>query len=233
MQTLLGWFSLEKVNTVTSPMDPGIHLTKSQSPTAEDEKDDMANIPYRELIGSLMYAAVAMRPNITHTITALSQFLENPGHAHWQAAQRVLKYLKGTADFSLTYGLADSVGMPAGKPVGYTNADFASQEHQHSVLGYVFLMHGGAVSWSSKTQAVIVLSSTEAEYIASTHAVKEAKWLVMLLSEIGADSPRPFPIFANNQSMITLTKDNAFHSRTKHIDIPYHYVREAVEKGDL
>ena len=233
VQTLLGRFSLEKANTVTSPMDPGVHLTKSQSPTAEDEKDDMANVPYRELIGSLMYAAVATHPDIAHAVTALSQFLENPGRAHWQAAQRVLKYLKGTADFGLTYGLADGVGMPAGKPVGYTDADFASQEHRHSVSGYAFLMHGGAVSWSSKTQAVIALSSTEAEYIASTHAAKEAKWLAMLLSEIGSDSPRPFPIFADNQSAIALTKDNAFHSRTKHIDIPYHYVREAVEKGDL
>ena len=233
VQTLLSRFSLEKANTVTSPMDPGVHLSKSQSPTVEEDKDDMVNVPYRELIGSLMYAAVATRPDIAHAITALSQFLENHGRAHWQAAQRVLKYLKGTADFGLTYGLADSVGMPAGKPVGYTNVDFASQEHRHSVLGYAFLIHGGAVSWSSKMQAVIALSSTEAEYIASTHAAKEAKWLAMLLSEIGADSPRPFPILADNQSAIALTKDNAFHSRTKHIDIPYHYVREAVEKGNL
>ena len=126
-------------------MDPGVHLTKSQSPTAEDEKDDMANVPYCELIGSLMYAAVAMRPDIAHAVTALSQFLENPRRAHWQAAQRVLKYLKGTADFGLMYGLADGVGMPAGKPMGYTDADFASQEHRHSVSGYAFLMHGGAV----------------------------------------------------------------------------------------
>ena len=212
MQTLLGRFSLEKANTVTSPMDPGVHLSKSQSPTVEEDKDDMANVPYRELISLLMYTAMATRPDIAHTITALLQFLENPGRVHWQAAQRVLKYLKGMADFGLTYGLADGVGMPAGKPMGYTNVDFASQEHQHSVLGYVFLMHGGAVSWSSKMQAIIALSSMEAEYIASTHAAKEAKWLAMLLLEIGADSPRPFPIFANNQSAIALIKDNAFHS---------------------
>ena len=214
-------------------MDPGIHLTKSQSPTAEDEKEDMANVPYRELIGLLMYTAVAMHPDITHAVTALSQFLENPGCAHWQAAQRVLKYLKGMVDFGLTYGLADGVGMPAGKPMGYTNVDFTLQEHQHSVSGYAFLMHGGAVSWSLKTQAIITLSSTEAEYIMSTHAAKEAKWLAMLLSEIGAEAPRPFPILTNNQSAIALTKDNVFHSHTKHIDIPYHYAREAVEKGDL
>ena len=233
VQTLLSQFGLENANTVTSPMDPGVHLTKSQSPATENEKEDMVNVPYRKLIRLLMYAAMATCPDIAHTVTALSQFLENPGCAHWQAAQRVLKYLKGTADFGLMYGLADSVGMPAGKPVGYTDADFASQEHWHSVSGYVFSMHGGAISWSSKTQAIIVLSSTEAEYIASTHAAKEAKWLVMLLSEIGAEAPRPFPILADNQSAIALTKDNAFHSCTKHIDIPYHYVREAVEKGDL
>ena len=167
VQTVLGRFNLENANTVTSPMDPSVHLTKSQSPATDEEKEDMASVPYRELIGSLMYAAVATRPDIAHAVTALSQFLENPGHAHWQAAQRVVKYLKGTGDFGLTYGLADGVGMPAGKPVGYTDADFASQEHRHSVSGYAFLVHGGAVSWSSKTQAVIALSSTEAEYIAS------------------------------------------------------------------
>ena len=74
--------------------------------------------------------------------------------------------------------------------MGYTDADFASQEHRHSVSGYAFLMHGGAVSWSSKTQAIIALSSTEAEYIANTHTAKEAKWLAMLLSEIGAEAPQ-------------------------------------------
>ena len=233
METIIGRFNLENANPVTTPMDPGMRLSKSQSPTTEEEKDDMTNVPYRELIGSLMYAAVATCPDIAHAITALSQFLENPGRVHWQAALRVLKYLKGTADFGLTYGLTDGVGMPAGKPVGYTDADFASQEHRHSVSGYAFLMHGGAVSWSSKTQAVIALSSTEAEYIASTHAAKEAKWLGMLLSEIGIEAPWPFPILADNLSAIALSKDNAFHSRTKHIDIPYHYVREAVENGDL
>ena len=123
--------------------------------------------------------------------------------------------------------------MPEGKPIGYTDADFASQEHRHSVSGYAFLIHGGAVSWSSKTQAVIALSSTEAEYIAGTHAAKEAKWMAMLLSEIGRHAPRPFPVLADNLSAIALSKDNAFHSRTKHIDIPYHYIREAVEVGDL
>ena len=154
VQTILGWFSLEKANTITLPMDLGVHLTKSQSPTAENEKDDMANVPYHELISSLMYTAVATHPDIAHTITALSQFLENPGCVHWQAAQRVLKYLKGMVDFGLMYGLADGVGMPVGKPMRYTNADFTLQEHRHSVSGYAFLMHGGAISWLSKTQAV-------------------------------------------------------------------------------
>ena len=233
VQTILGQFSLEKANTVTSPMDLGVHLTKSQSPTTENEKDNMANIPYCELIGSLMYTAVAMCPNIAHTVTALSQFLKNPRHAHWQAVQRVLKYLKGTADFGLTYGLADSIGMPEGKPMGYTDVDFALQEHWHLVLGYAFLVHGGAILWSLKTQAVIALSSTEAEYIASTHVVKEAKWLGMLFLEIGIEEPQPFLLSANNQSAIALMKDNAFHSHMKHINIPYHYVCEAVEKGDL
>ena len=153
-QTILGQFSLEKANTITLPMDLGVHLTKSQSPTTENEKDDMANVPYRKFISSLMYTAVAMHPDITHTVTALLQFLENPRCMHWQAAQRVLKYLKGMVDFGLMYGLADVIGMPVGKPMGYTDADFTLQEHWHSVSGYAFLMHGGAILWLSKTQAV-------------------------------------------------------------------------------
>ena len=85
METIIGRFNLENANPVTTPMDPGMRLSKSQSPTTEEEKDDMTNVPYRELIGSLMYAAVATRPDIAHAITALSQFLENPGRVHWQA----------------------------------------------------------------------------------------------------------------------------------------------------
>ena len=233
VKTIVGRFNLEDANPVTTPMDPSVRLSKDQCPKTDEEKEDMADVPYRELIGSLMYASVATRPDVAHAITALSQFLENPGRVHWQAGLRVLRYLKGTADYALTYGFEEGVGMPAGKPIGYTDTDFASQEHRHSVSGYSFLMHGGAVSWSSKTQAVIALSSTEAEYIAGTHAAKEAKWLTMLLSEIGVEPPRPFPVLADNMSAIALSKDNAFHSRTKHIDIPYHYIREAVEVGDL
>jgi hypothetical protein len=208
VKMIVGRFNLEDANTVTTPMDPSVKLSKEQSPKTDEEKEDMADVPYRKLIGSLMYASVATRPNVVHAITALSQFLENPRCVHWQVGLRVLRYLKGTADYALTYRSEDGVGMPEGKPLGYTDTDFASQEHRHSVSGYAFLMHGGAVSWSSKTQAVIALSSTEAEYITGTHAAKEAKWLTMLLSEIGVEPPRPFPVLANNLSAIALSKDN-------------------------
>jgi hypothetical protein len=233
VKMIVGRFNLEDANTVTTPMDPSVKLSKEQSPKTDEEKEDMADVPYHELIGSLMYASIATQPNVAHAITALSQFLENPGCVHWQAGLRVLRYLKGMVDYALTYRSEDGIRMPEGKPLGYTDTDFASQEHRHSVSGYAFLMHGGAVSWSSKTQAVIALSSTEAEYITGTHAAKEAKWLTMLLSEIGVEPPRPFPVLANNLSAIALSKDNTFHLQTKHIDIPYHYICEAIEIGDL
>ena len=233
VKTIVRRFNLEDVNTVTMPMDPSMKLSKEQCPKTDEEKEDMADVPYRELVGSLMYTSVTTQPDIAHAITTLSQFLENLGRTHWQAGLRVLRYLKGTADYALTYGFEDGVGMPEGKPVGYTDADFASQEHRHLVSGYAFLMHGGAISWSSKMQAVIALSSTEAEYIAGTHTAKEAKWLTMLLSEIGVEPPRPFPVLTNNMSAIVLSKDNAFHSQTKHINIPYHYIHKAIEVSDL
>jgi hypothetical protein len=106
---------------------------------------------------------------------------------HWQAGLRVLRYLKGTEDYALTYRSEKGIGMPEGKPLGYMDADFALQEHCHSesVSGYTFLMHRGAVSWLSKMQTVIALSSMEAEYIVGMHTAKEAKWMAILLLEIG------------------------------------------------
>ena len=103
----------------------------------------MRKVPYREAIGSLMYASVATRPDITFAVSTLSQFLENPGEAHWEAAKRVFRYLAGTKDLSLMYG-GERYDL-----VGYTDADGASQEHRHAISGHAFLIDGG-ISKSSK-----------------------------------------------------------------------------------
>jgi len=116
---------------------------------------------------------------------------------------------------------------------GYTDADGMSQEDRHAISRYVFMLNGGAVSWSSKRQDTISLSTTEAEYIALTHAAKEAIWLRNLLSEIFGPITHAIPIKSDNQSAIALAKDDRFHARTKHINIRYHFIHYVIEEGKI
>ena len=146
-------------------------MTKDQCSSTDDEKAAMLKIPYREAIGSLMWAAVATRPDIAFAVSLLSQFLENPGEIHWKAVKRVMRYLNRTKNYKLTLG-RNHDGL-----LGYADADWASQDHRHSISAYIFQINGGSISWSCQKQNVVALSSTEAEFIALTHATKEALWL--------------------------------------------------------
>ena len=194
---------------------------------AEDNAHIGAQVPYREIIGSLMYAGMATRPDIVFAVSVLSQFVHNPAKPHWEATKRIVRYLKGTKDLELTYGVMGT------RIVGYTDADHASQYHWHSISRYMFLINRGAVSWSSKRQPVMALSTAEAEYMATAHLVKEILWLQTFLGEITRLLSMPMTLNCDNQSAITLTKDGQFHARTKHIDLRFHFICEAVADGTI
>jgi len=118
--------------------------------------------------------------------------------------------------------------------IGFTDADGASQEHRRAISGSVILIDGGAVSWSSKKQELVTLSTTEAEYVATTHAAKEIIWFRRLLGEIFRPLAYPITLYSDNQSSIALAHTQGqFHARTKHIDIRYHYIRYMIEKGEI
>ena len=123
--------------------------------------------------------------------------------------------------------------------VGYTDADWAGDKGtRRSTSGYTFNIGSGAISWSSKRQSTVALSTCEAEYVAQTQAVKEAIWLKGLLVELSEMhnnelSPSAVILYADNQGAIALAKNPVFHGRTKHIDIQHHFVREKVESGDV
>jgi hypothetical protein len=208
-------------------MIPGIVYTKDQTPSSPEEAVQMKKTPYREAIGSLMYVAVATRPNIAFAVSALSQFLSNPGRAHWEAVKRIFKYLSGTKTLELTYG-GERHGLE-----GYTDADGATQEHRHAMSGYAFLIDGGAVSWSSRKQELVTLSTAEAEYVAATHAAKEAIWLCKLIGELFPSLITPTPLHCDNQAALKLATDDNYHARTKHIDIRYHFIRHVVATSAL
>lgn len=147
----------------------------------------------------------------------------NPGRAHWEAVKRVFRYLAGTKTLRLTYG-AVSLDL-----VGYTDADGSMHEDRKAISGYAFLIDGGAVSWASKRQEIISLSTTESEYVAITHASKEAVWLRSLIGQVFAPFTEPILLNSDNLGAISLTQDHQYHARTKHIDIRFHFIRWIIQ----
>jgi hypothetical protein len=222
IDTILSKFSLSDAKPVATPIVPGTSYVKTDAPSDANEASHMKKVPYREAVGSLMYAAVATRPDITFAISTLSQFLENPGETHWEGVKRVFRYLAGTKTHSLTFG------NERHDLLGFTDADGASQEHRHAISGFAFLIDGGAVSWASRKQEIITLSTAEAEYVAATHAAKESIWLRRLIGPLFGRIDSPTTLFCDNQAALHLATDDNYHARTKHIDIRYHFIRQTV-----
>lgn len=227
IDSIITRFNLSDAKPCAVPMDPNIQLSKADCPLSAAEKSDMKDVPYREAVGSLIYASIATRPDISFAVSQVSQFMENPGRAHWEATKRIFRYLKGTKHFALTYG-HKAKGLE-----GYVDADGASQEHRHAITGWAFFIGGGAISWSSKKQELVTLSTAEAEYVAATHAAKELLWLRRFIGEVFRPLKTPTILYSDSQSAIALTRDGSYHARTKHIDIRYHFIRFAIEDGKI
>lgn len=213
-------FKLEETYPVCTPMDPHVILTKEMSPKTEEDQLNMSNIPYREAVGSLMYLAVSTRPDIAYAVQRLARFNDNPGPAHWTAAQRVIKYLKGTKKHRLTLGGKETVEL-----TGFTDSDWASDtDDRKSTGGYIFTLGSGAISWRSKRHEIVSTSSTEAEYISADYAVKEATWLRELLKNLEHEQRSATMIYCDNLGAIALTKNPSYHARSKHIDVKHHFI---------
>lgn len=218
---------MESVKPVSTPLANHFKLSKENCASSEKEKKMMKGVPYSSAVGSLMYAMVCTRPDIAHAVGVVSRYLSNPGRKHWEAVKWILRYLKGTSKLCLCYGGA--------KPIleGYTDADMAGDlDSRKSTSSYIFTLAGGAVSWQSKLRKCVALSTTEAEYIAAVEAGKELMWLKRFLQELGFRQEE-YTIHCDSQSALDLSKNSMYHSRTKHIDVRYHWLREAVEQQDL
>jgi hypothetical protein len=153
--------------------------------------------------------------------------MAKPAVSHWQAALTVLRYVAGTANFGIIYKPGDST------LVGYADADYAGDiDTRRSTTGYVYILNGGVISWSSRLQATVAVSTAEAEYMAAAAAVKEALWLRKLLSDFGKGIPT-VSIYGDNQAAIKLLKHPIASLRSKHIDVIYHFARERVARGEV
>jgi Reverse transcriptase (RNA-dependent DNA polymerase) len=233
INSIIKRFGLEDTKPLASPMEPSAHLTNTQCPATLHEIGDMQDVPYCEAVGSLMYATVATRPDIAFAIGILSRFSTNPRHAHWEAVKQVFRYLKGTRELWLTFRNNTHDASHSHDFIGYADTDGSMQEDRHTISGYAFLIDGDVVSWSSKRQEIIVLSTTKAEYVAATHAAKEALWLRTFVSKMFGPISNATTLYSDNQSAIALSKDHQYHARTKHIDIRFHYIHWIIDEGKL
>jgi len=177
---------------------------------------------YKSLVGSLLHLT-ATRPDIMFATSLLSRFMQNPSQIHLGIRKRILRYLQGTKEYSIWYKSTSNPTL-----LGYTNSDWAgSVDDMKSTLGYAFSLGSGIFSLASKKQATVAQSTAEAEYVAATEATSQAIWLRRILKDMGEKQSGPTTINCDNKSTITMTKNHVHHSRTKHIAIKYHFIREA------
>ena len=229
-ESILSDFSMADCNPALTPMEEGCKLSVSMSPQSLEEKLDMKDVPYRELVGKLLYLAIATRPDISYAIGVLCRFVENPGRPHWDAAKRVLRYLRGTTDMALVYSRPLSPDLFT----TFCNADLGGNpDNSRSTSGFAVCMGSGAIQWGSRLQPHVSLSSTESEYTTVSKVGCEVLWMRYLLEEFGYDVSRPSPIFVDNASALQVAKHPEHQSTMKHVHRAYHWIRGHVEDGTL
>ena len=220
---ILRKYKLQDCKTVSTPMDLNVKLVKD-----DGYSKPVDAVQYQSMVGSLIYAAIATRPDIAYAVAALAKFNSSPTEAHLTAVKRVFRYLKGTVQLRLQYQETD------GNVEGYSDADWASDsEDRRSTSGNVFVMSGGAISWTSKKQPTVALSTSESEYIALCFATQEAVWLRQLMKDLQMDCNTATTIHEDNQGTIAMSRNPVLHKRTKHINIKYHFVREKTQDGTI
>ena len=231
IESILEHFQMADCNPVQTPMEENIKLSSSMSPSSVEERLAMKNIPYRELVGKLLYLAIATRPDIAYAVGVLCRFVENPGPAHWDAGKRVLRYLKGTTNMCLVYSGSSS---PVDRFATYSDADLGGNpDNSRSTGGFAICIGGGAVQWGSRLQPHVSLSSTESEYTTVSKVGCEVMWMRYLLGEFGYDISRPSKVFMDNKSAIQVVKHPEHQSTMKHVHRAFHWIRSCVENGDL
>ncbi|KAI7953544.1 hypothetical protein MJO28_006091 [Puccinia striiformis f. sp. tritici] len=218
----------------STPFAPNTHLVKS----TDDESAEFLKINdrYRSAVGSIMYLAICTRPDISFAVGVLSRHLSKPNQQHWDAFKHVLRYLKATKNQSIIYKSDNGRSLEGDQswetPECASDTDWAGdRSSRRSTTGYIFKYLGGALSWRSRLQQTVALSSTEAEYRATTEAKQEILWLCKLMKELNLIVKLPITLKCDNLSAKYLASNPFYHSRSKHIEIEFHWIREKVKEG--
>jgi hypothetical protein len=167
------------------------------------------------------------KTDIAHAVGVVSRYMNIPGKEHWEAVKWILRYLRGTGNHALCFGGLEIVLQ------GYVYSDMAGdKDSRRSTTGYVFTIGGIAVSWISKLQKIVSLSTIEAEYVVAIDASKEMIWLQRFMEELGKKQENS-RLYCDSESAIDLAENSTFHSNTNHIQLRYHFIRSALEDGHL
>lgn len=217
---ILDRFQMKDCNPVLTPTEVGLKLTKHGT-----EKRVNATL-YKQIVGSLMYLT-STRPDIMYAVSLISRYMENPSEVHLLAAKRIFRYLKGTSDYGIMYKTTGKA-----KLIGFSDSDYAGDlDDRKSTSGSVFIISSGAVTWSSKKQQIVTLSTTEAEFVAAASSSCQAIWLRRLLGVLHNQPQGPTLIYCDNVSAIKLSKNPVLHGRSKHIDVRFHFLRDLCKNG--
>jgi hypothetical protein len=171
----------------------------------------------------------ATRPDLMFAVNMIARFMENPVESHMMAAKRILRYVKGTLELGILYKKGEQIDL-----IAYSDSDYGGDiDDRKSTSGYVFMLGSGAVAWSSRKQPIVTLSTTEAEFIAAAHCVRQGIWLKRILDNIGLKQKQCLTVLCDNSSTIKLSKNPVMHGRSKHIDIRFHFLRNLSSEGSI
>ena len=208
---------MEECKLVSTPAEASIKLR------IDSTRESVNPTLFKSLVGSLRYLTFT-RPDIMYAVGLVSRYMEKPKQDHFMAAKRILRYIKGTLNNGLFYTHSQN-----SKLVGYSDSDYGGDlDDGKSTSGYAFHIGSAIFSWSSKKQQTVALSTCEAEYIAAAGSTCQAIWLGYILGELNLAKEDPVTIYVDNKSAISLAKNPVSHSRSKHINIKYHFLREQV-----
>lgn len=217
-------FGMQRCKEMSTPLDINQKLCLNGTTDNLDHK--IVDVPYRQAIGSLMYAMIGTRPDIAYAVSILSRYCENPREAHWKAVKRVLQYLKSTNDKGINFECSrDDLEC-------YVDSNYAAcADTRKSTSGYVIKLCNGAVMWKSTKQSTVATSTVEAEFTGAALACKDVMWCRSLLKELTWQQTKPTPLYIDNQGAISLIVNNKVHPKTKHVDIQYMFIREVAENN--
>ena len=231
----------------STPMDDQLKLSRHDMPKAGTiEHDEVLKLPYKALIGCLLYISGKTRPDVAYAVHTLARFSQYPSLKAWNAALRVLMYLNNTKDLKITHSkhgnsevkvMSETKQMSWSqswwdKIVSWTDSTWGGDlGTMRSTTGYVVMLAGAAISWNSRLQPTVALSSTEAEYMACTSVLQDVMHHRMLHEECGFKFSEPTLVMEDNQGCIHMAKAQGNHKRVKHLDLKTHFIRQAVDAG--